>query len=252
MGKNDIPAGRVSGAELQGMFAEAGGKFSLSGGQPRMMEVEHPVSVRGAALVGRVDIGQYSYIGRGSEIRNCIFGRFCSIARRVCIGLAEHPLDHLTSHPIAHGQPTGFENDPYIMRLMPSAGSPVKYRSSVEVGHDVWIGDGAFVRQGVRIGTGAVVAARAVVTRDVPPYAIVSGLPARIQRYRFSEETIRRLLASKWWTRDLSGIVERGITFSDVEAILSELEREEFPVRVIPKTRVSWKGKNAFVEDVSA
>ena len=70
------------------------------------------------------------------------------------------------------------------------------------IGHDVWIGHHAMIMAGVNVGTGAVVATRAVVTRDVPPYAVVAGSPAKIVRYRYPPEMIERLLASAWWDRD--------------------------------------------------
>ena len=86
----------------------------------------------------------------------------------------------------------------------------VGFRSRVtkttEFGHDVWIGDGAVVMPGVKIGTGAVVGANAVVTRDVPPYAVVAGLPAKILRYRFPAEISSRLLNSSYWEVSLSNL----------------------------------------------
>lgn len=79
------------------------------------------------------------------------------------------------------------------------------------VGNDVWIGDGAVIMPGVRIGHGAVVAAYSVVTKDVPPYAIVGGNPARVIRFRFEETLIARFLASSWWQFDLPGLLTQGV-----------------------------------------
>ena len=91
------------------------------------------------------------------------------------------------------------------------------------VGNDVWIGDNSVVVRGINIGNGAIIGASAVVTRDVPPYAIVVGNPARALRYRFDPEVIEELLALEWW--DLEMVALKGIDFSDVYKALIELRR---------------------------
>lgn len=143
-------------------------------------------------------IGAYSY---GSpKVRfpesgaRLSIGRFGSIADGVEILLGgNHRLDWITTYPF-----------PALPRLWPEAagipGSDTS-RGDVSIGHDVWLGSQCMVLSGVTIGHGAAVAARAVVTRDVPPYAIVAGNPARIVRYRHSEPDIARLLAARWWMR---------------------------------------------------
>jgi acetyltransferase-like isoleucine patch superfamily enzyme len=147
---------------------------------------------------GQIAVGAYTY-GRpkvrfaesGQRLR---IGRFGSIADGVEILLGgNHRLDWATSYPF-----------PALPGLWPEAagitGSDTS-RGDVLIGHDVWLGSQCMVMSGVTIGHGAVVAARAVVTRDVPPYAIVAGNPARLARMRFSEEEIATLLASRWWDR---------------------------------------------------
>ncbi len=147
---------------------------------------------------GQVAIGPYSY-GR-PKIRfpesgaRLVIGRFCSIADGVEILLGgNHRLDWATTYPFAA-----------LPGLWPEAagldGSHVS-NGDVVIGHDVWLGSQSLILSGVTIGHGAVVAARAVVTRDVPPYAIVAGNPARLVRYRMEEDRIAVLLASRWWTR---------------------------------------------------
>lgn len=89
------------------------------------------------------------------------------------------------------------------------------YIEPVIIGNDVWIGDGAWIKNGVKIGDGAIIGARAVVTRDVPPYAVVAKSPARVIDYRFDADTIQTLLASKWW--DLPDDIIRQIPFDDIE-----------------------------------
>jgi acetyltransferase-like isoleucine patch superfamily enzyme len=124
--------------------------------------------------------------------RKLIIGRYCSIADKVEILLGgNHRVDWVTTYPFSA-----------LMDLWPSAPRAKDYHTSrgdVAIGHDVWLGSGAIIMSGVTIGDGAVVAAHALVTKDVPPYAIVGGNPARIIRYRFEPETIAELLDIAWW-----------------------------------------------------
>ncbi|HST93718.1 MAG TPA: CatB-related O-acetyltransferase [Microvirga sp.] len=142
------------------------------------------------------DIGDFSY-GRPKvrfpeSGRKLTIGRYCSIADKVEILLGgNHRIDWGTTYPFSA-----------LRDLWPSAPRTEDYHSSrgdVTIGHDVWLGSGAIVLSGVTIGHGAVVAAHAVVTKDVPPYAIVGGNPAKVIRYRFDEATIAALLAAGWW-----------------------------------------------------
>ncbi|WP_108051881.1 CatB-related O-acetyltransferase [Bosea sp. 124] len=145
---------------------------------------------------GQVAVGAWTY-GR-PKVRfpesgaKLTIGRYGSIADGVEILLGgNHRTDWATTYPF-----------PELARLWPDAtgiaGSHTT-RGDVAIGHDVWLGSQCMVLSGVTIGTGAVIAARAVVTRDVPPYAIVGGNPARVLRLRFGEETIAALLATRWW-----------------------------------------------------
>lgn len=141
-------------------------------------------------------IGAYSY-GRPKvrfpdSGRRLTIGRYCSIADKVEILLGgDHRLDWVSTYPFA------------AMRgLWPKAEAPADYHASrgdVAIGHDVWLGSGCMILSGVTVGHGAVVAARAVVTRNVPPYAVVAGNPARIVRHRFEPAQVERLLACAWW-----------------------------------------------------
>ena len=199
-------------------------------GRFRSLAVEPPAALRSVAVAGRIEIGQYSYVGQQSEIRDTRIGRFCSLARRLAIGLAEHPVDRMSSHPFAFGGATGFGEDAYLAGLV--SDSPPPPGRGVEIGHDVWLGNGVFVRRGVTIGTGTVVAAGAVVTRDLPPYVIAGGVPARVIRPRFPDEIAGRLLASRWWEKDLSGLGR--LDYRDVAGCLDRIEAADPPVRTVP------------------
>lgn len=125
-------------------------------------------------------------------------GNYCSIAGRVLLGLGQHPTGRLTTH-ISTYSAKEWTYCPFPIRRKPFHGM----MSQVRIGHDCWIGANAIVMGGVTIGTGAVVAAGAVVTHDVPPFAIVAGVPARVLRYRFDPATCEAILASKWWEHDI-------------------------------------------------
>lgn len=163
-----------------------------------------------------VRMGDYSYAGNETTICFANIGKYCSIGSYVSIGGGVHPLDNLSTSPVFHrGANVLKKNFSDLPRPSPKL---------VEIGNDVWIGDKAFVSDGVKIGNGAVVGAHAVVTHDVPPYAIVAGCPARILRYRFSDETISQLNDSEWWNLSEEKIASLAKYAEDPEVFLSQLE----------------------------
>lgn len=136
-------------------------------------------------------IGRYSYIGYDCEIHSCDIGAFCSIANGLIVGGARHPLNWVSTSPVFYNVSGGTN-----VHLGSIDVEPV---SRTIIGHDVWVGSRAIIMQGVSIGNGAVVGAGAVVTKDIPPYAIVGGCPAKVIKFRFNEEIIAKLQASEWW-----------------------------------------------------
>jgi len=165
---------------------------------------------------GDVVIGAHTYgaplVRWWGEPANLVIGKFCSIADDVEIFLGgNHRTDWVTTYPFP------------VFREWPEArgvqGHPAT-RGDVRIGHDVWLGSGSVILSGVTVGHGAVVACRAVVTRDVPPYSIVAGNPATVVRARFTQDQVERLLRAAWWDWEparlrttlpllLSGDVER-------------------------------------------
>jgi acetyltransferase-like isoleucine patch superfamily enzyme len=151
-----------------------------------VLDVEENTSI-GRAKFGfrHLSIGAYSYVRSGCELMNVgRIGRFCSISNGVVLGQdrAGHPLDWVTTHPFAR------ESREYNARIPPAC-----------IGHDIWIGRDAVIFEGVKVGTGAVIAMRAVVTKDVPPYAVVAGIPARVIKYRHPPAIIQAMIVSRWW-----------------------------------------------------
>lgn len=136
-------------------------------------------------------LGRFSYVGYDSEVVNCEIGAFCSIANNFIVGGAKHPLHWVSTSPVFYDAQGGTGR--HIGRLKSEE------TKRTFIGNDVWIGSRAIVMQGVKVGTGAVIGAGAVVTKDVPPYAVVAGCPAKVIKYRFDEDTICGLLKSEWW-----------------------------------------------------
>ena len=145
-----------------------------------------------------------------------IIGKFCSIAcgAKFLFNSANHTLNSLSNYTF----PIFFEEWNLDKGDVTSAWDN---KGDIVIGNDVWIGSRATILEGVNIGDGVVVAAGAVVTKDVPPYAIVGGVPARIIRYRFDEETIQNLLKMKWWEKDQEWIQNHADDFDDVKQLFS-------------------------------
>ena len=155
-------------------------------------------------------IGKNTYIGYCNKI-----GKFTSISFDVKIGLVAHPLNYLSTSPILYSKRRGWLKETI-------------YNDSqsgfVEIGNDVLISANAIILAGVKIGDGAVIGAGALVNKDVPPYAIVAGVPAKIIRYRFTEEVINKLLKIKWWDLSKDNILKHQSNFNDVQSFVDQYE----------------------------
>lgn len=150
-------------------------------------------------------IGAYSYIGNNTDIECVDIGKFCSIADHCRIGMGGHRLNMLSSSPIFTEAQNGTKSQ-WIQKDIHAA--PEK---RVVIGNDVWVGSHVLINGGVTIGNGAVIGAGAVVVKDVPPYAVVGGVPAKVIRYRFSDEIIAKLEEIQWWNmseENLKRIIE--------------------------------------------
>ncbi len=155
-------------------------------------------------MLAESSFDDYSYTSEYVDVIYSEIGKFCSIARNVRINPGNHPMHRVTQHHCTYRRARfGFgEADDAEFFAWRRAHKCV-------VGHDVWIGHGAVILPGVTVGTGAVIGAGAVVSKDVEPYEIVVGVPARPIRKRFPEEVIEALLAIAWWDWDRATIEER-------------------------------------------
>lgn len=150
------------------------------------------VSLNSNCIIYNSSLNSHSYLANDVLMFNTTIGKFCSIGPRVIFGNGDHPIDRLSTSPefYSRGSSTGhhflvdetFEEFP-----------------TINIGNDVWIGANVYIKHGVKIGHGAVVAAGAVITKDVLPYAIVGGVPAKVIRKRFEDDKINALLQLKWW-----------------------------------------------------
>lgn len=140
-------------------------------------------------------VSDYSYIGYNTNIYNASIGKFCSISKDVCIGLPSHPTKFISTSPLFVNIQNGTGYSWAKQDLFNSV--PAK----VVIGNDVWIGMKSTIMGGITVGNGAIIAAHSVVTKDVPPYAIVGGVPSKIIKYRFDDDIIEALQKSEWWNR---------------------------------------------------
>ena len=158
-------------------------------------------------------IGKYSYVFE-SVVINTEIGSFCSIAPNCIVGGAKHPISWVSTSPV-------FYKGKNCLKKNFSENEFEEFEKT-EIGNDVWIGNNCLIKGGVKIGDGAIIGMGSVLTKDVPPYEIWAGNPARLIRKRFSDERIENLTAAEWWNWDEEKISEKANTFIDTETFLKE------------------------------
>ncbi|WP_102958955.1 DapH/DapD/GlmU-related protein [Mangrovicella endophytica] len=152
------------------------------------------VEIGPRTILRETSVGDFSYFERQGEAIYTTIGRFCSIAANVRLNALAHPIERLTTHKLSYRP-----NEYFRYLGVDQAFRERRRDASVTLGHDVWIGHGAVVMPGVTVGNGAVVGANAVVTRDVAPFTIVAGAPARLLRPRFDMTVAARIERLAWW-----------------------------------------------------
>ena len=215
-------------------------------GMNSTIEIESPVHL-GKSQIDCGKIGAFTQINMWAAPTNTTetfidcqsIGRYCSIARGVNIGFAGHSTTFLSSSTLFKFNKNAEEFLPFLSERDINWEQEKKVQNLKSwkkplpiIGNDVWIGFGAIVLNGVTISNGAVIVAGSVVTKDVPPYAIVGGNPAKIIRYRFSEDIINRLEKSKWWEYDPSIFI--GLDIDNPEKCIDAIED-----RIAPPPRSS-------------
>lgn len=180
-------------------------------------DIHKTAKINSGATIVDSTIGRYSYTCYDDEIVNCEIGQFCSISDEVVIGGAEHPMTWVSTSPV-------FQNVKHSGPKRKFTEFDFEGIKRTIIGNDVWIGKRAIIKAGVRIGDGAVIGSGSVVTKDVPPYAIVGGVPAKVIKYRFDEATINRLLQSKWWNMEDEELAKYVHSIKDPKAFLNKLD----------------------------
>jgi acetyltransferase-like isoleucine patch superfamily enzyme len=185
-------------------------------GYAAMNSVVHKTSkVQAGTTLINSRFDKHSFCGYDCNILNCEIGSFCSIASDVVIGGMRHPAEYVSTSPafLSHRDSikAKFAHHHYFPQIRTT------------IGHDVWIGDGALLKAGISVGDGAVIGMGAVVTKDVAPYAIVGGSPARLIRMRFEPEIVDGLLKLKWWTLSEAELRRLGPHFTNPRALLIHL-----------------------------
>lgn len=172
--------------------------------------------VASKATVYNSILGKYTYIGVNTYVINTDIGHYCSIGNDSSIGLGQHPLFYASTSPVFYEGKNIFRKNFAKLKFQ-------KYKKTT-IENDVWIGERVLIMDGVSIGTGAVIGAGTIVTRDVPPYAIVVGNPGKILKYRFDDDIISQLLESKWWELDDDKLEMIGEKTDNIRAFLQAVK----------------------------
>jgi len=216
------------------------------------LRVESPCSVK-AVVKGNCSVGAFSYIDQHSEIARTDIGRFCSIARNVLIGPSSHPTDRFSTHLFVFTRGGAIaKSRSYRKILRPHAFA--EHGQRTRVGNDVWIGANVVIRRGVTVGDGAIIAAGAVVVKDVQPYEIVGGVPARHIRFRFEQPVIDRMLALQWWNYDLSVPQLEGVDYREVPETIARFEAmvADGTLPLVKPRRKAFKWRGIATDDGAA
>lgn len=195
-------------------------------------EVDFSSKFEGENLVGEgtslsnTSLGFGSYVANHSYLVNTKIGKYCCIGPFVKTAIGTHPSRQFVSiHPAFfsnnHVSGLSYVKDTKFFGQIFSFGN-----YQIEIGNDVWIGANVTLLEGIKIGDGAIVAAGAVITKDVPAFAIVGGVPAQVIRYRFSSEQMEILLEYRWWEKDEEWIKNHADYFDDIEHYLEMASKE--------------------------
>jgi acetyltransferase-like isoleucine patch superfamily enzyme len=158
------------------------------------------------------NIGDHTYINSYSSVFCAEIGKFCSVASNVTIGLSTHPCNLVSTHPAFYSS----------NKLFKTFSDKVYFYEdeNIDIGNDVWIGEGSLILGGAKIGDGAIIAAKSVVTRNVEPFEIVGGVPAKTIRFRFEPEVRLKILKSEWWNNSEEWFAENFKLFHDTPSFL--------------------------------
>jgi len=162
-----------------------------------------------------VELDDYSYVGKNAMISLTRIGKFCSIGPNFVCGYGIHPTSGISTAPMFYAN--NISNGITLCKE-----SKIEERKLITIKNDVWIGLNVTILDGVTIGNGAIVAAGAVVTKNIPDYAIYGGVPAKLIKYRFNKEQIVSLLKIKWWNFEFEKLSEVEKSFFDIDGFIKK------------------------------
>lgn len=180
-------------------------------------KIDKTSAVCSGSQINRTSMGRYSYIGHDCFFVNVDIGSFCSIADGCRVGGAMHPINRVSSSPVFHAGKNVMKKNFCNLQEIETP--------RTTIGNDVWIGANVCIKSGVKIGDGAVIGMGAVVTKDVAPYEIWVGVPAKCISKRFDDETITKLLESQWWTWNDEKILSKVELFDNPVAFVNSMYR---------------------------
>lgn len=189
----------------------------LRGSAIKNSRIDPTSKVESGSNIVNTTMDKHSFCGYNCEITNASIGSFCSIANGVIIGGGMHPVSWVSTSPVF-----------YEGRDSVKAKFSTHSRKEVEktiIGHDVWVGQNVLIKQGVKVGTGAVIGMGSVVTKDVAPYAIVAGIPAKELKKRFDEDVIKDLLNLKWWDLEDALLTNLAVNIQNPKEFIKQFKK---------------------------
>ncbi len=181
--------------------------------------IDKTAKVQNSTNIRYSSIGKYSYVAKNTSIIHAQVGSFCSIAGGVSVGGGAHNMYAVSTSPV-------FQKGHNIFNMNFANINFEPFKKTI-IGDDVWIGNRAIVLQGVIIGNGSIVGAGSVVTRDIPPYEIWAGNPAKMIRKRFDDETIKKLTALQWWNWSDEKIIKYAAFFDNPNKLINTIKEVE-------------------------
>ncbi len=179
--------------------------------------IHRTAKIESGSHVVNSSLNKYSFCGYDCTIINCDIGAFCSIANNVSIGGARHPLEWVSTSPVF------YEGRDSVKKKFSEHRRRKPLKTIIK--NDVWIGEKAIIKEGVTISDGAVIGMGSVVTKDVGPYCIAAGSPARIIRRRFDEEMVNEMVRLEWWNFDDNKLKKYAQYITDPRRFLDELKK---------------------------
>jgi len=165
-------------------------------------------------------IGKYSFCGYDCKILNCTIGNFCSLADNVIIGGARHPYEWVSTSPVFY---KGRDSIKKKFSEFDRSQEPRTF-----IGSDVWIGEGVYIKAGITVGHGSVIGMGSVVTKDILPYSIVGGVPAKVIKSRFPDDICEWMLKIQWWDFSDQKLEKYASCFSDPIEFIQRIQSEKF------------------------